>query len=379
MAQNARLYFMRETSGWSRRRFLRAGGVATAASTLLPTTLTAEPTPIFVPKVNDAINIHPLRLFGRDPNPATPLIVPGLIAKQLELVYELGFDGARFTVPFSIRGDFFAGLAYARLARALGIDAVVVVSDFAGFALAGALADPRKRLLVLRLYQELFRPVITPVGPRRTPGRIAFQILNEPAHFLGIPPDFYVREILGPCFQYLRANDPDGLTVGAAEVGNDDGPERMRAMLDAGLEESCDRVAYHVYDRDVIPRIRNHVRGLTWVTESGIPDPTRHLPWVREVFPEIRTALPEISRVFYYDLYDPDPRRFRVVDIVARGASFDAIVESPELIAHWRGRIAAAAPGASLIAFRDIVPDMAPYLPTAADVRIYDETLRLLR
>ena len=363
--------------GSDRRTFIRAGTLALGG--LAAARARAQAAPVFVPKVNDAINIHPLRLFGTDPNPASPLIIPELIARQLELVYELGFDSARFTVPLSIRGDFFAGLTYARVARAIGIDAVVVVSDFAGFALAGALSDERKRLAVLRLYQDLFRPVIPPTGPRRTPGRIAFQILNEPAHFLGIPPDFYVRQILQPCFQYLRANDPDGLTVGAAEVGNADGPERMRQMLDSGLEESCDRVAYHVYSRGIVPKLRNNVRGLTWVTESGVADPARHLPWVQEVFPEIRRTLPEVSRVFYYDLYDPDPRRFRVVDIVPRGASFEVVVESPELIAYWRGRVTAAAAGARLLTFRDIVPDMTPFLPTAADVRLYDETLRLIK
>lgn len=350
---------------------LTLGSVATRSRAQTPK--------IFVPKVNDAINIHPLRLFGADPNPATPLIVPDLIALQLAQVYELGFDGVRFTAPFSVRGDFFAALTYARAARALGIDAVVVVSDFAGFALAGALADPRRRPAVLRLYQDLFGVVIPPAGARRTPGRIAFQILNEPAHFLGIPPDFYVRQILGPCFEILRAADPEGLVVGAAEVGNADGPERMRAMLDAGLEESCDRVAYHVYSRQIIPKLRNHVRGLTWVTESGADGSDRHLEWVQEVFPEIRRTLPEVSRVFYYDLFDGDPRRFRVVDIAPRGDRFDLVIESPALYGYWKGRVAAAALGRPMLTFADIIPDIATYLPTSTDIRFYDDTVRLLK
>lgn len=360
----------------SRREFL----ASTSAALACAGRAAAQDLRAFVPKVNDAINIHPLRLHpAQGSAPSSSLIVPELIARQLELVYELGFDGARFTVPFSVRGDFLAGVTYARVARALGIDAVVVVSDFAGYQLASALADDRRRVAVLHLYQELLRPVVPPAGPRRTPGRIAYQILNEPGHFLGIPPDVYVRDILSPSFQYLRSIDPDGLTVAAAEIGNADGPERMRVMLDAGVEESCDRVAYHVYSRDIIPRIRNHVRGLTWVTESGVADPARHLPWVRDVFPEIRTALPEVSRVFYYDLYDPDPRRFRVIDIVPRAGTYDVVVESPELVAHWRARVAAAAGAAPLLTFRDIVPDLAPFLPTAADMKLYDDTLRIVR
>jgi hypothetical protein len=333
----------------------------------------------FVPKVNDAINIHPLREPVNESSPLSTRIVPELIARQLELVYELGFDGARFTVPLFVRGDFFAGLTYARVARSLGIDAVVVISDFAGYQLASALADDRKRPVVLHLYQELMRPVIAPVGPAPRPGRLAFQILNEPGHFLGLPPDLYVQRILIPSFRFVRAVDPENLTVGAAEVGNADGPERMRAMLDAGLEEACDRVAYHVYDRRILPRLRNHVRGLTWVTESGVGDPARHLRWVRDVFPEIRGALPEVSRVFFYDLYDPDPRRFRVIDIVSRAGGVDVTVESPELVAYWRARIAAAAGPTPLVTFREIVPDMQRFLPTAADARLYDDTMRLLR
>lgn len=361
----------------SRREFVQAGGLA-LCSTLAPRS-SAQTSKIFVPKVNDAINIQPLRLFGTDPNPASPLIVPELIARQLALVYELGFDGVRFTASFDVRGDFFAALTYARAARALGIDAVVVMSDFAGFRLASALADERKRIAALRLYQDLFGLLVPPAGPRRTPGRIAFQILNEPAHFLGIAPEFYVRQILGPCFQLLRAVDPEGLVVGAAEVGNADGPERMRRMLDAGLEESCDRVAYHVYSRDIIPRLRNNVRGLTWVTESGAEGPDRHLPWVQEVFPEIRRALPEVSRVFHYDLYDGDPRRFRIVDIVPRGNSFETIIESPALYAYWKGRVTATALGAPMLSFADIIPDIAAFLPSPTDIKLYDDTLRLLK
>lgn len=361
----------------TRREFVRLG--ALALGTGAATRLGAQSAPQFVPKVNDAINVHPLRRFGPDPNPDNPVIFPELVALQLRLVYELGFDGIRMTAPLLGRGDFMAALTYARAARALGIDAVVLVSDFEGLFLASALADAQKRVTVLRLYQDLFSPFIPAAGPRPTPGRIAFQILNEPAHFLGIPPDFYVRRILTPCFEFLRARNPEGLVVGAAEVGNLDGPERMRLMLEAGLEQSCDRVAYHVYSRRVIPLLRNQVRLLAWVTESGAAFPVNHLPWVREVFPEIRSTLKEVSRIFYYDLFDPDAEKHRAFNIVPRGSAFEALIESPELVAHWSAHVAAASLGAALIRFEEIVPDISAFLPSRADLRAYDDALRLLK
>lgn len=333
---------------------------------------------IFVPKVNDAINVHPLRRFGPDPNPLAPVITPELVEIQLRFVYEKGFDGMRMTAPLTGRGDFFAALTYARAARSLGIDAVMIVSDFSGFVLAGALSEPVLRTLVLRMYQDLFGVVITPGRARPRLGRIAFQILNEPAHFLGIPPDTYVRNILKPSFELLRRRDPDGLVVGAAEVGNVDGPERMRAMLAAGLEDSCDRIAYHIYSEKIIPLLKDDVNALTWVTESGVPRTESHLGWVRDTFPTIRNTIRDVSRVFYYDLFDTDPGRFRVIDIAPRGPSFDVTPESKALIGFWEERVARSLGSREAIGFDEIIPRISAFLPTASDIRAYDDVMAVL-
>jgi hypothetical protein len=332
-----------------------------------------------VPKVNDGINVHPLRRLDFDPAEQDPVIVPDLVALQVRAVYELGFDGLRITVPFGDRGSFLAAIPYVRAARAIGIDAVVVLADFAGLVLAHALHDDARREEVLQLYATVFAPAPAPVrpglgglGPKGT-GRVAFEILNEPTHFLGLPPDVYVHEILAPCFTWLKAAVPDVVVVSAAEVGNIDGPARIRAMLEAGLESVTDRVNYHVYSRAAIPLLTANVKQLVWITESGAAGTALHLPWVRDTFPEILAQIGDATRIFYYDLYDPDPGVYRILDIRVEGGVYRAVVESTDLHGFLVDNVAAKAAGRPLLAFETLVPSIRAYFPTAADVRAYDE------
>lgn len=372
-----------------RRRFLRLsaglpvavlGALGCASDRVVAPSTGREPqggganvSPELVPKVNGGINVHPLRRLDRDPNEREPLIVPDLVALQLREVYGLGFDGLRITAPFGDRGSFLAAIPYARAARALGIDAVVVLSDFSGFTLAQALYSDRRRPAVLRLYETVFAgPVVPATSAVRAPGRIAFQILNEPTHFLGIPPEVYVNEVLRPCFLELKGYDPDRIVVSAAEVGNVDGPPRIRAMLEAGLEKWCDRLAYHVYSRKVISLLQANVTELVWVTESGSTGTEQHLGWVRDTFPEIRAQIPDVSRIFYYDLFDGERGLYRLLDIQADGSSFRAVVESAELCAFFAQRVATAAAGGPLLGFDTLIPDIRAYYPSASDVRAYE-------
>ena len=341
---------------------------------------------IVVPKVNGGINLQPLRRL--DPRDPDPTIIPDLVALQLRAVYGLGFDGIRVTAPFSDRANFLAAIPYVRAARALGIDAVVVLADFAGLSLARALFDDRRRPAVLRLYEAVFGVPPAPVRPglgglgRGGIGRIAFQILNEPAHFLGVPPEAYVRELLTPCFVALKYDNPDILVVAAAEVGNVDGPPRIRAMLEAGLEYVSDRVAYHIYSRAVIPLLAPHVRSLVWVTESGAAGTGLHLGWVRDTFPEIFNEIPDVTRIFYFDLFDGERGVYRLLDIQpdgptapmgSGGAGFRAVVESTDLHGFLVEKVLAKAAGQALIPFDTLIPDIRAYFPSAADLLAFDE------
>jgi sugar phosphate isomerase/epimerase len=322
------------------------------------------------------MNVQPLRCLGC---PATAeTIDPALVALQLEAVYELGFDGIRITAPLGDRNSFLAAIPYVRAARALGIDALVLLADFSGLTLARALHDDRRRRAILELYADVFAPAPEParpglggLGPRGA-GRIAFQILNEPVGFVGVPPDVYVREILAPCFQDLSDLADDVIVVGAAEAGNRSGPPRVHAMLEAGLEQNCDRIAYHVYAREVIPMLSDNVRQIVWITESGSAGTASHLAWVQDVFPEIRDRIGDVLRIFYFDLFDPDRGVFRVLDIVPEGDGYRAVVESAALHGYWSARVSEAAAGHPIIAFATLVPDIRVYFPTPADVLAFD-------
>jgi hypothetical protein len=328
------------------------------------------------PKVNGAINVQPLRCLGCSATDET--IDPALVALQLAAVYELGFDGLRITAPLGDRNSFLAAIPYVRAARALGIDALVLLADFSGLTLARALHDDRRRRAILKLYADVFAPAPEPVrpglgglGPRGT-GRIAFQILNEPVGFVGVPPDVYVREILAPCWQDLTDMADGVIVVGAAEAGNKSGPPRMHAMLEAGLEQKCDRIAYHVYTRDVIPMLSDNVRQIVWITESGSAGTASHLAWVRDVFPEIRDRIGDVLRIFYFDLFDSDRGVYRVLDIVREGDAYVEVVESVALHDHWSARVSAAAAGHPVIGFDTLIPDIRVYFPAAPDIEAFD-------
>jgi hypothetical protein len=342
----------------------------------------ASPSPedarIFTPKVNGGINLQPVRRLDPGQNERDLVIVPELVALQMRTVYELGFDGIRLTVPYGDRANFVGAIPYVRAARALGIDAVVVLSNFSGLVMARALFDERTRSRVLRLYNSLLAAPLAPaaadaggLGPRGI-GRIAFQILNEPALFFGIPPDVYVRELLGPCHADLHELNPQIIVVAAAEVGTLDGPPRMRAMFEAGLEDACDRVAFHIYDPAVIPALSANVKGLVWVTESGVAGTERHLSWVRDTDEEIRAQLPDVSRIFHFDLYDSDRGKYRLIDLQTQGVNYRVVAESADLYAYFAGNVAKAAAGRPLLPFEKLVPDIRAYFPTPVDVHAYD-------
>jgi hypothetical protein len=338
-----------------------------------------NPDAIFVPKVNDGINIHPLRRLDTNIEEDGPLVItPELVALQLKTVYELGFDGIRLTAAFGHRSNLLGAVPYVRAARALGIDAVVVLSTFAGLTPAQYLWREEKRAEMLALYNRLFAippaaaaPGSGGLGPGGA-GRIAFQILNEPSLFFGLEPEVYVQEFLIPSLSDLRRINPQILVVSAAEVGTPDGPPRARAMLEAGLEGGCDRVAYHVYGREVIEMLPPHIRSVVWITESGAEPTVSHRGWVRDVFPEIKTRLVDATRIFFYDLYDNDRGRHRLIDIRADETGYHAVFESAELIAHYLENVAAQAAGRPMHAFETLIPDITAYFPTAEDIAAYD-------
>jgi hypothetical protein len=359
----------------TRRDFLRAGAAAAVASAARAQVAGEPPPPL--PRVNGGINVQPLRRLGFGPNDPGPLIVPELVELQLRAVYELGFERMRIGIAFHRFGDdFLAAIPYVRAARALGIHVLGIMGDFSGYDMAQALARRETRAEVVGAYLRIFGG---PVAPASTAipeaGGFALQVLNEPTHFLGYPPDAYVRDLLAPTYNEIKRQDPLQQVVSAAEVGHRDGVLRVRAMFEAGLERSCDRVAYHVYVEDVIPLLAEFVTKQVWITETGARGTDRHLPWFRDVFPELRSRIPGVEAVFYFDLFDPEPRAFRLLDVRAAGdASYLAVVESTELVAYLAARVREASGGRPRAAYRDLIPEITPYLPSAEDLAIIEAT-----
>ena len=109
-----------------------------------------------------------------------------------------------------------------------------------------------------------------------------------------------------------------------------------------------------------------------WVTESGAEGTSRHLAWVRDTFAQIRARIPDVRRVFYFQLFDTDPGRFRLIDLLPDGAGYRVAVESTELVAHLAANVSQAAAGASFVPFQELIPDVRAYFPTAADAAAYD-------
>lgn len=324
-----------------------------------------------VPRVNGGINVQPLRRLEPTPEASPPLIEPALVDLQMRAVYALGFQQLRITLSFNRFGpDFFAAIPYVRCARALGIDVVGVLGDFAGYSLVQALAQQRSAAAVLNTYRDIFvLPTPEPAGPAvaRT-GAFALQVLNEPIHFLGLSAEDYVQGFLRPINAFFKLRSPELVIVSAAEIGNIEGIFRQRALLEAGLEAHCDRVAYHVYSRSLPPLLAGLVERPVWITESGAEGTPNHLPWLRDVFPEMRDRIGGVERIFFYVLFDRDPGRFRLLDI-ARSASgeYQARAESQALADHLAAQVSATARDQPTTSYDELVPDITAYFPTPFD------------
>jgi len=361
--------------GVDRREFLKLG----ASCALAPFALAARALPP-IPRIQGGINVQPVRRLEGQTGFTEPLIIPGLVDLQLRQIYELGFEWMRITISFDNFGpEFLAAIPYVRAARALGIHVLGIITQFAGRDLVRALARPQTREEVLRVYLSLFDDFVPPASPEiERPGIFAAQILNEPTHFTGVTPQTYVREFLAPVFNDLKNEDPQLMVVSAAAVSNADGLLRTRAMLETGIEQFCDAIAYHIYDTRWIPWLANMSQSSerpVWVTESATTPTERHLEWITETFPAIREGIESVEQIFYFHLFDNAPRQFRLIDIAAEpDGSFREIVESSEAVAHFASRVAEASGGIARAQYRDLIPDITRYFPTAEDLAVIRTT-----
>lgn len=332
-----------------------------------------------VPRVNGAINIQPIRRFGPDQEPMDVDIIPRIVDLQMRALYELGFDSIRLTLSYADLGfNLLGAIPYVRAARALGIDVCGIVGQFGFFHnLANVLADPARRPRVLDGYLRLYASPVEPASPRiGRVGGVTLQILNEPTNFLGIPPVDYVQRFLLPSYQHLKTAAPDLTVLSAAPVGEKIGVRRFFEMLGAGLEDACDVVGLHVYDRAVIPELAGATAKRVWITETGAVGPDNHLGWVSTVYPEMRAQLPNVERIFFFELFDLAPQAFRILDIAERAdGTITTEVESTAFHQELVANVDRAVGDTPLARYEDLIPDITAYLPTAEDAEVVFEMI----
>ncbi len=358
-------------SGMDRRNFLRLGLGGLAGASV------QTAAPVAVPRVNGGINIQPVRRLDPDAGLVPPLIVPEIVDAQIRALYELGFEHVRLTLSFDRFGpDFIAAIPYVRAARALGLDVLGVIGQFTGYDLAQAIADPATRDEVLETYLDIFDTGVLVASPAiPLPGRFAVQILNEPAHFLGITPVAYVREFLRPAYYHLKEDNPGIPIVSAAAIGSAAGLLQSREMIEAGLELYCDRVAFHLYSTEFLEQVAKLAEKPVWVTESAVRGGARHREWMTSTFDRIRREVPRMERIFWFDLYDREPEGFRLIDLAPRlDGSIEVVSESADALDWLRSRVEAALAGVPPIPYRELVPDITLYFPTEEDIRILGAT-----
>ncbi len=316
--------------------------------------------------------MHAARLLAPGVTPDTPGLEPAVVDAQLAVLYALGFASARVTISWNRFGhDFFAAIPYVRACRALGIDVLCLLSQSAGLDFVQALSQPNLRTPLLQAYLGIFASEVAPAPGVARAGSVAFQVLNEPVHFLGIAPGVYLRRLLAPVYLTLKDEAPELVVVAAAEVGTPEGVLRMRALIESGLEDFCDQVAYHVYDPRVIPLLGGLARKPVRITESGADGPTLHRAWVEEVFPRLLREIAGVTGVDLYVLYDSNPGHYQLVNLARdRDGTLRVFSESDALVSLYVERLGAATAGAPTASYRDLVPDVTAYFPTAEDVAI---------
>lgn len=91
------------------------------------------------------------------------------------------------------------------------------------------------------------------------------------------------------------------------------GPTELQAMADRGLADMNPAqviIAINAYDPDSASQYLGLLGGRlrrfrVWVTESGVSDPTLHVPFVRDKYPRLRDYL-RAERVYWYILWGGD-------------------------------------------------------------------------
>ena len=91
------------------------------------------------------------------------------------------------------------------------------------------------------------------------------------------------------------------------------GPTELEAMVNLGLVRTNPNnviIGINAYDLDNASQYLGLLGGplrrfRVWVTESGVRDPSLHIPWVRDNYPRLRNLL-RAERVYWYTMWGGD-------------------------------------------------------------------------
>jgi hypothetical protein len=121
------------------------------------------------------------------------------------------------------------------------------------------------------------------------------------------------------------------------------GAAELEAMVGLGLARlDPDQVviAVNAYDPESASQYRGLLGGplrafRVWVTESGVADPTRHIPFVQEKYPLLRNVL-RAERVYWYVMWGGDAGSDSEFSLIKHPASYPHYWKSPlfELLAR---------------------------------------------
>jgi hypothetical protein len=114
------------------------------------------------------------------------------------------------------------------------------------------------------------------------------------------------------------------------------GPSELETMARMGLTEmNPERViiAVNAYDPESASQYRGLLGGTlrkfrVWVTESGVPDPALHIPFVRERYPLLRDYL-RAERVYWYTMWGGDSGSQTDFSLIKNPTSYPNYWKSP--------------------------------------------------
>jgi len=258
-----------------RRRFLKGAALAAAAAAL----------PGCNTDLLNAFNQGEEHLWGLNVHPFSG----DLFGAQIEAMQQMGIQRVRMTLGLhsDLAGPYL---------RSYGAEYVGLVSDF---------DDPIPNAAA---WPDLVRNAVL-----RSPGLFCYEILNEP---VDLTPAVYVEQYLTPAYQIIKGINPGYRVAAAAPTGTSSGRLDFYQMTSAGADSWCDYRAAHLYSDNPEYYLSGTKRPFL-VTETGIDDPARHVPWWQDTMAHISGVL-ETDRVYFYSLSNSEDSGYAIISRYSR-------------------------------------------------------------